>query len=49
MAEMRGELGEYASGIRATVRLAANTVAVTEFLPTRLGTWMAAHPRIESN
>ncbi|MCF6101215.1 LysR family transcriptional regulator [Mesorhizobium muleiense] len=47
MALMRGELGEHASGLRATVRLAANTAALTEFLPQRLGIWMAAHPRID--
>lgn len=47
IAEMRGELSEHASGLRATVRLAANTAALTEFLPQRLGAWMAAHPRID--
>lgn len=47
VAQMRGELGEHASGLRATVRLAANTAALTEFLPERLGAWMAAHPRID--
>ncbi|WP_077964957.1 LysR family transcriptional regulator [Ensifer adhaerens] len=46
MSHMRGELSEHASGLRATVRLAANTAALTEFLPQRLGTWMATHPRI---
>lgn len=47
MAQMRGELGEHASGLRATIRLAANTATLTEFLPERLGPWMAAHPRID--
>lgn len=47
MVQMRGELGEYASGLRATVRVAANTASLTEFLPERLGTWMAVHPRID--
>jgi DNA-binding transcriptional LysR family regulator len=47
MAQMRGELGEHAKGLRATIRLATNTAALTEFLPERLGTWMAAHPRID--
>jgi DNA-binding transcriptional LysR family regulator len=47
MLQMRGELGEHASGLRATVRLAANTATLTEFLPQRLGIWMAAHPRID--
>lgn len=47
MAQMRGELGEHASGLRATVRVAANTAALTEFLPQRLAPWMAANPRID--
>lgn len=47
MAQMRGELGELAKGLRATIRLAANTVALTEFLPERLAPWMAAHPQID--
>ncbi|HUN50321.1 MAG TPA: LysR family transcriptional regulator [Candidatus Sulfotelmatobacter sp.] len=47
MAQMRGELGEHAKRLRATVRLAANTVAIAEFLPGRLAGWMAANPRID--
>lgn len=47
MARMQGELGEHASGLRATLRLAANTAAISEFLPERLAPWMAAHPRID--
>lgn len=47
MARMRGELGEHADGLRATIRLAVNTAALTEFLPQRLGAWMTAHPRID--
>lgn len=47
MARMQGELGEHASGLRATLRLAANTATITEFLPERLAPWMAAHPRID--
>ncbi len=47
VAQMRGELAEHAKGLRATIRLAANTAAVSEFLPERLGHWMAAHPRID--
>jgi DNA-binding transcriptional LysR family regulator len=45
-ARMRGELAEHARGLRATIRLAANTAATSEFLPERLGPWLAAHPRI---
>lgn len=47
MAQMRGELGEHARGMRTTIRLAANTVALSEFLPARLGPWMARNPRID--
>lgn len=47
MAQMRGELGRYAKGMRATVRILANTAAMTEFLPQRLATWMAANPQID--
>ncbi len=47
MVQMRGELGEHARGLRTTIRLAANTVALSEFLPARLGPWMARNPRID--
>lgn len=47
MAAMRGELGEYATGIRSTIRMMANTAAFSELLPQRLAGWMAAHPRID--
>ena len=47
IARLEGELGEHAEGIRATVRLLANTAAMTEFLPDPLGAWLAAHPRID--
>lgn len=47
MAQMRGELTHHAKGLRATVRVLANTVAITEFLPVRLASWMAAHPQID--
>jgi len=43
MTRMRSELGEYAKGLRATVRVLANTAAMTEFLPERLAPWMAMH------
>lgn len=47
MAQMRGDIGQYAKGLRASVRISANTAAITEFLPERLGSWMAAHPQID--
>lgn len=47
MAEMRGEIGRYAKGLRATVRILANTAAITEILPERLAPWMAANPQVD--
>jgi DNA-binding transcriptional LysR family regulator len=44
---MRGDIGQYAKGLRASVRIFANTAATTEILPERLATWMAAHPQID--
>src|SRR5690349_21183746 len=43
---MRGELGEYARGLKLRVRLLANTAALSEFLPEALGTFLAEHPTI---
>jgi DNA-binding transcriptional LysR family regulator len=43
MTQMRGELGEHTKALRATVRVLANTAAMTEFLPERLAPWMATH------
>ena len=47
MAQMRGEIGHYAKGVRSTVRLLANTAAMTELLPSRLAPWLAAHPQVD--
>lgn len=47
IAQMRGELGEHAKGLRATVHVLANTAAITEFLPERLTSWMAANPQAD--
>lgn len=47
MALMKGELGEYARAMRATVRVLANTAAIVEVLPKRLAPWMAANPRTD--
>lgn len=44
---MRAELGEYAGGSQATVRLLANTAAVYEWLPELLADFLVAHPRID--
>lgn len=47
VAQMRGDIGQYAKGLRASVRIFANTAAITEFLPERLALWMTAHPQID--
>jgi molybdate transport repressor ModE-like protein len=44
---MRGELTEYAKGLRGHVRLLSNTAATAEFLPAALGAFLAAHPNID--
>jgi molybdate transport repressor ModE-like protein len=45
--KMRGELGDYAKGLRGHVRLLANTVAIAELLPTTLASFLSAHPNID--
>lgn len=47
MSQMRGDIGRYAKGLRASVCIFANTAAITELLPERLAAWMAAHPQID--
>lgn len=44
---MRGELIEYATGLRGRVRLLSNTAATAEFLPAALGRFLTAHPTID--
>jgi molybdate transport repressor ModE-like protein len=44
---MRGELGDYAKGLRGHVRVLANTVAIAELLPDALASFLAAHPNID--
>jgi DNA-binding transcriptional LysR family regulator len=43
---MRGELGEYANGLRGQVRLLSNTNALMEFLPEPLSEFLTAHPQV---
>lgn len=47
VAALRGELAEYASGRRATVRLLANTAALAEWLPERVADFLVAHPTLD--
>jgi len=44
---MRGELGDYARGLKGHVRLMANTAAAAEFLPEALAAFLAAHPNVD--
>ncbi|SDA96149.1 LysR substrate-binding domain-containing protein [Mesorhizobium qingshengii] len=44
---MTGDLGAYAEGLRARVRLAANTAATAELLRDTLPAFLVAHPRID--
>lgn len=43
---LRGELRDFAAGALGTLRLYANTSALTQFLPHRLAPWLAARPRL---
>lgn len=43
---MRGELSEYADGLKGHVRLLSNTNALTEFLPEPLSEFLISHPQV---
>lgn len=43
---LRGELRDFAAGVRGTLHLYANTGALTGFLPGRLAPWLADRPRL---
>lgn len=45
--QMRGELGDYAKGLKAQITLLANTAATSEFLPAALAPFLAGHPNID--
>src|SRR4051794_33414853 len=45
--QMRGELAQYARGLRGHVRVLANTAALAEFLPDAFARFLAAHPAID--
>lgn len=47
--EMRGELNDFATGLRCHVRILANTVATVEFLPSLLAVFLSAHPNVDVN
>lgn len=43
---MRGDLGEYADGLKGHIRLLSNTNALTEFLPEPLSDFLTSHPQV---
>ncbi len=47
MERMRGELGEFAHGLKGHVRLLANTAAAAEFLPEILAGFLLANPNVD--
>ena len=44
---MRGELNDYAKGLRAQVHVRSNTMGISTFLPARLARFLSAHPNID--
>ncbi len=44
---MRGDLGTYSRGLKGSVRILANTSALSEHLPALLATFLAANPTID--
>jgi DNA-binding transcriptional LysR family regulator len=44
---MRGDLGEYARGLRGRLRLAANTAAVVVHLPEPMAAFLGANPQVD--
>lgn len=44
---MKGDLSEFAGGLKGHVRLQANTAALSEFLPGLLGAFLLGHPRVD--
>lgn len=47
MEQLRGEMADYARGLKGHVRLLANTAALVELLPAALAGFLAAHPNID--
>ncbi len=43
---MRGDLAEYAGGLKGHIRLLSNTNALIEFLPEPLSAFLTAHPQV---
>jgi molybdate transport repressor ModE-like protein len=46
MHRMNDDLGQFAHGLRGTVRLLANTNALTEYIPVPVSHFLASHPNV---
>ena len=46
---MKSELQRFGEGVQGSIRIFANTTAVTEFMPEVLATFLAAHPKVDVN
>lgn len=44
---MKSDLQRYGEGVQGSIRVFANTTAVTEFMPEVLATFLAAHPKVD--
>lgn len=44
---MKAELQRFGEGVTGSIRIFANTTAVTEFMPEVLATFLAAHPNVD--
>lgn len=45
--QMRGDLAQFARGIKAHVKVLSNTAALTEHVPKPLGAFLLAHPQVD--
>ena len=43
---LRGDMREFASGVRGLVKVCANTTAMNEFMPNMLARYLSAHPDV---
>lgn len=43
---LRGDMQEYATGVKGRVRVYANTTAMNEFMPNVLGSYLSSHPDV---
>src|SRR5262249_10583815 len=44
---MRGELSDYAKGLRGRIRLLSNTIGLFEYLPKALAAFLPAYPHVD--